>query len=796
MLDQKEYFEISKEYTPVPFWFWNGDMNEKDICFQLKEMKNKGINEAIIHARKGLVIPYLSEEWFEKVEYACKIAKELGIKFYIYDEDNWPSGYAGGRVIDYNPDFAAKCLTVEKIYPVVGVPVEVKENSDSEIIEITAVYQDKEFYDITECGKNGNPAWVAKTLCWEVFVFRMKNCSHSPAYSSLPYVDLLNPDMTKKFVEVTHGEYKKRLKEYYGSTIIGFFTDEPGFYQNYLDQARDLNTIIWTRDFHIRFKKRFGYDIRPYLCTLWQDMGISSKIREDYYNALDLFYRESYFDVLSNFLHKDGLLSIGHLHKEDKLETLVQTEGDFYSVIDGLDYSGIDCIDRAYPRETEKLGASAQILLNKPRCLSETFGCFSWALTPQEIKERIDLQLVQGVNMFVLHAFFFSIEGIRVNECPPSLFFQNAYWKDFGLVSNYVAKSSRLLNEGKHAAKVALYYPSLKARKEFRPLDKYSIREIDESLSRIIKSLLENGIDFEFLPENAINESKIIDNSLIADHPYSILILPCPPDSSIQDKVIKFARTGKVYQLGETNGTINDINNFTYFSEDLLINDIISSFGNEVEGKKVALATRKYGEDELLFIVNLTDEENVIKIRVPFCKAIELWDIEENKATLLFDKGAQRKEELKLLPKQSLFLAIKDNSSLGKAQKQTYKELKLIPSKILFNGKEEKYTSAHLNGIVGFDGTISIEYCFDMDDVKKGTKVGFTKVMDFCSLKVNESDVGSRLWTPFEFDIGSYLRKGNNKIVLEISNTKSNAYASTDLNAGLLGEATLYIENN
>ncbi|HBX25353.1 MAG TPA: hypothetical protein DEF61_03710, partial [Firmicutes bacterium] len=343
----------------IPFWFWNADLNNEELINQLYQMKEKGISKVIIHARKGLTIPYLGNEWFSKMKLSCQVAKKLGMTIFVYDENNWPSGYADGKVIEKDPSFAAKCLSVEKIYPVLGKPIVVNEKPNSEIVSVIAVYQDKEFIDITDYGKNGKEPWASKTLCWEVFVFRMENCAHCPAYSNLPYVDLLNKDATDAFIASTHEQYKINLKEYYGSVIKGFFTDEPGFYQNYLEQAKNLNTIIWTKKFPTEFKEIFGYDLRPYLPTLFQDMPVSSKIRKDYYKALTLIYKESFFDEIRNYLHKDGLILIGHLHREEKLEWLVQTEGNFFSAIDGLDYSGLDCINRDFPRISEKLASSA-----------------------------------------------------------------------------------------------------------------------------------------------------------------------------------------------------------------------------------------------------------------------------------------------------------------------------------------------------------------------------------------------------------------------------------------------------
>ena len=173
MLDKKLFKNPPKEYAPVPFWFWNSAMKDEEIVFELEEMVKEHIYEVILHARKGLPIAYLSEEWFHRVEVTLKTAKRLGMRVWIYDEDNWPSGYASGKVLERDSSFAAKCLTVEKIYPVLGKPVIVPEKKGAELVATIAVYQDKKFIDITDYGRNGKEPWHSETLCWEVFVFRM-----------------------------------------------------------------------------------------------------------------------------------------------------------------------------------------------------------------------------------------------------------------------------------------------------------------------------------------------------------------------------------------------------------------------------------------------------------------------------------------------------------------------------------------------------------------------------------------------------------------------------------------------
>ena len=185
-----------KEYTLAPFWFWNDSLEEDSIAFQLEEMYKKGVYECIIHARKGLEVEYLSDKWFDRIRFAAAYARKKGMKLWIYDEDNWPSGYAGGRVIADNADFAATCLSVEKIYPVMYEDITVEDVPGKELVAVVAVHKNEEFFDITDHENHCCKPWHSETLQWEVFVFRMEKCRHKPCYINSPYIDMLNPAAT------------------------------------------------------------------------------------------------------------------------------------------------------------------------------------------------------------------------------------------------------------------------------------------------------------------------------------------------------------------------------------------------------------------------------------------------------------------------------------------------------------------------------------------------------------------------------------------------------------------------
>ena len=42
------------EFGPIPFWFWNDDLDHAEIKRQIHAFLEKGIHGFVIHPRKGL----------------------------------------------------------------------------------------------------------------------------------------------------------------------------------------------------------------------------------------------------------------------------------------------------------------------------------------------------------------------------------------------------------------------------------------------------------------------------------------------------------------------------------------------------------------------------------------------------------------------------------------------------------------------------------------------------------------------------------------------------------------------
>ena len=110
----KEHFASpGNHYGSAPLWVWNTKVTKTDIDSMLYGFKKNAFGGVFVHPRPGLITEYLSQEWFDDYAYAVRRGKELGLDVWIYDENSYPSGFAGGHVpaahcVDFSIPFGSK----------------------------------------------------------------------------------------------------------------------------------------------------------------------------------------------------------------------------------------------------------------------------------------------------------------------------------------------------------------------------------------------------------------------------------------------------------------------------------------------------------------------------------------------------------------------------------------------------------------------------------------------------------------------------------------------------------------
>ena len=97
-LDLDLFRHPTAEYRGAPFWAWNCKLEQKELEWQIEVLKKMGFGGAHMHVRTGLDVPYLGDRFMELIKACVRKAKNEGMLAWLYDEDRWPSGAAGGLV--------------------------------------------------------------------------------------------------------------------------------------------------------------------------------------------------------------------------------------------------------------------------------------------------------------------------------------------------------------------------------------------------------------------------------------------------------------------------------------------------------------------------------------------------------------------------------------------------------------------------------------------------------------------------------------------------------------------------
>ena len=109
VLDDALFKNPTAEYRGTPFWAWNDTLDKEDLLWQIEQLKKMGFGGFHMHSRSGMATPYLSEEFMDLVKACTDKAKAEEMLSYLYDEDRWPSGSAGG-IVTKNKKYRQKTL--------------------------------------------------------------------------------------------------------------------------------------------------------------------------------------------------------------------------------------------------------------------------------------------------------------------------------------------------------------------------------------------------------------------------------------------------------------------------------------------------------------------------------------------------------------------------------------------------------------------------------------------------------------------------------------------------------------
>ncbi len=518
-MKKADFKNCSKEYGGAPFWSWNDKLEDEELVRQIAEMDEKGWSGFFMHAREGLVTTYLSKKWMDRIETCVREAAKRGMKAWLYDEDKWPSGFAGGIVPAQSKEYRMKGL----MFRMGGRLDEVEE-----AIRIFKCDMEDGTPKNVKLVKRKEKEEADKTYLY--FNLRIAAIGEE-WFGGYSYTDNLNPEAIEAFIKSTHEPYYERVGKWFGKAVPGIFTDEPShavaFFLRPTLSQEPIYVVPWTKDLPEYFKEK-GYDIRDHLPSLFFQVGDHMKIRHDYWETVtDLFLR-AYTKQLYEWCDKHGLKYTGHYH-EDTLLSQVSIVGAAmphyeYMHIPGIDHLGKN-ID--HPLKVKQVSSVAE-QLGKERVLSETYGCSGQSLSFEDRKWIGDWEYVLGVNLLNQHLSLYTMRGRRKRDYPPNLFYQQPWWKYNRLIADYFTRLSYALTRGKRITDILVIHPIASAWALYTPLNTEEAGKFDQSLEWITKTLLELHRDYEFGDEKIIKGHGSVEGRtfIVGRSQYEAVIVP------------------------------------------------------------------------------------------------------------------------------------------------------------------------------------------------------------------------------------------------------------------------------
>ncbi|MDQ2799314.1 MAG: hypothetical protein M3Y13_06690, partial [Armatimonadota bacterium] len=446
----------SAAYRGKPFWSWNGELQEEELIRQIHVMHDMGLGGFFMHSRTGLVTEYLGDEWFRLTNACAEEAQNLGMEAWLYDEDRWPSGTAGGMVTE-NPAYRTKFMGLHLIPGAEFVWPE----------GLTAAFACRlDGLAYTNCRRLGPETPLEAYRDDTVLAFAVEEMAPSSFYNGYTYADTLNREATEHYIALTHERYKVRCGDHFGKSIQGIFTDEPhrgpamtGFG---LSNENRLWMTPWTEELPSRFQAQFGYDLRDRLPELFlqPDGQAVSPVKWQYMELLQQLFLENFAKPLYDWCGANNLRLTGHVLHEDSLTCQAAMQGSLMRFYEYMHDPGVDVLtegNRNYVIVKQLSSVARQ--LGQKWLLSELYGCTGWQMNFQSHKEVGDWQALLGINLRCHHLSWYTMEGEAKRDYPASILHQSAWWKDYDYVESYFARLGLLLTQGEPCRDILVLNP-------------------------------------------------------------------------------------------------------------------------------------------------------------------------------------------------------------------------------------------------------------------------------------------------------------------------------------------------
>lgn len=532
-LDDDLFRNPTAEYRGAPFWAWNTELDQEELLWQIEQLKKMGFGGFHIHSRTGMATEYLSEDFMSLVRACNEKGKSENMLTWLYDEDRWPSGFAGGYVTK-DPRTRKKYLhftvtpledtTDQKTGYETGKPYlltcyDIVLNNDGTL---------KSYHQISEQDPADGTKWYAYVST--------PVAGADGRFNGQTYVDVLSEDAIKKFIEITCNAYYKAVGEEFGKSIPAIFTDEPQFHGKqvlpFANSKKDVQ-LPYTTDLAETFLQKYGMDLIQHLPELLWDLpnGIPSQARYFYHDHVCERFSHAFMDQYGKWCDEHGFCLTGHVMYEDTLQSQTQSIGEAMRTYRSFGLPGIDLLCNRNTLVTAKQCQSVVNQYGREAMLSELYGVTGWDFDFRGHKYQGDWQAAMGVSVRVPHLSWVSMKGSAKRDYPASIHYQSAWYQEYPYIEDHFARINTALTRGKPYVQVGVIHPIESYWLHYGPNDNtFDIRaQLQTNFDLVTNSLLFGTIDFDYICESLLPSQYSESNDAklhVGKMEYSAIVVP------------------------------------------------------------------------------------------------------------------------------------------------------------------------------------------------------------------------------------------------------------------------------
>lgn len=521
----KEFQDPSPWYRIQFLLRTNDEVTPEEIECQVRSIREQGgggVFSYCEHLQEGSPEKFLTDWWWKVVDYTATACAKEGVLYWAYDEEDWPSGTAGGRLLEQHPELTWKYIRPKEQAFKGPVAADIPVGDEPFVAAVAFQLDGKELKPETLTSlsthlADGHVRWQVPAGDWTVAVY---TAGTGKVWNSADYPDLMSHDAGKAFVDLVYRAHDDRVRPIPGASVTGYFTDEPSMTVANYPAGKIfpwVPAMPYSRDLPEAFRRQHGYDWQTSLPLLYHEAGPRTvQFRCHHWQTCNRLYAENYFGQIYRFCDQRGQIASGHVHVEESLMAhLTLQGGNILNLFRCMHTPGIDWIypfENALPSLVPKYVSSVAHLDGRTRAWCESFAACGWGLTFQQMRRIVNWEHVNGISMQIPICYKYSLRGAkRAQFYTPGISYQQPYWDHFKAFADYEARLCALVAGDGHVAQVALAYPSADLWTHCWEHDLLNARSVN--YTKLSDAIRDAGYDYDVLDDQAIQKQARIEGA-------------------------------------------------------------------------------------------------------------------------------------------------------------------------------------------------------------------------------------------------------------------------------------------